>query len=73
MKKQNQVKKWKLLMIAVWILFLVVCGLLEVIAIFCPMMRFIIVDFPTFGLPMIAIYPDLNVCFSIYPLVSLCK
>ena len=27
MKKQNQVKKWKLLMIAVWILFLVAASI----------------------------------------------
>jgi hypothetical protein len=41
-------------------LFLVVCGFLEVMAIFCPIKWFINVDFPTFGLPIIATNPDLK-------------
>ena len=41
--------------------FRVVCGFLEVIAIFCPIRWFISVDFPTFGLPIITAYPDLNI------------
>ena len=44
----------------VCILFLVVCGFLEVMAIFCPIKWFIKVDFPTFGLPIIATNPDLK-------------
>ena len=44
----------------VWIRFLVVCGLLDVIAIFCPIRRFINVDFPTFGRPINVTKPDLN-------------
>jgi hypothetical protein len=52
----------------VWIRFLVVCGLLDVIAIFCPIRRFINVDFPTFGLPIIVTNPDLKfaavICIS---------
>ena len=41
-------------------LFLVVWGLLEIIAIFSPTRRFIKVDFPTLGLPIILTKPDLN-------------
>ena len=47
----------------VWMRFLVVCGLFDVIAIFCPIRWFINVDFPTFGLPMIVTNPDLNFSF----------
>jgi hypothetical protein len=43
-----------------WIRLRVVCGLLDVIAIFCPISRFISVDLPTFGLPMIVTNPDLK-------------
>ncbi len=43
-----------------WILFLVVCGLSLIIAIFWPITRFKKVDFPTFGLPIIETKPDLN-------------
>ena len=53
----------------VWILFLVVCGFLDVIAIFCPIRWFIRVDFPTFGLPMIATNPDLKFSFICSPLL----
>ena len=41
----------------------VVCGLLDVIAIFCPISRFIRVDFPTFGLPISVAKPDLKLSF----------
>ena len=37
-----------------------VCGLFDVIAIFCPIRRFISVDFPTFGLPIMVTKPDLK-------------
>jgi len=43
----------------------VVWGLGEVIAIFCPTMRFSNVDLPTFGRPMIATNPERNVGFSV--------
>jgi hypothetical protein len=39
--------------------FLVVCGLLDVMAIFCPISWFINVDFPTFGLPINVTKPAL--------------
>ena len=59
----------------VWIRFLVVCGLLDVIAIFCPISRFIRVDFPTFGLPISVAKPDLKLSFmsntSVWDVVKL--
>jgi len=55
----------------VCILFLVVCGLFDVMAIFCPIRWFISVDFPTFGLPMIATKPDLKLLSILYPLIIL--
>ena len=42
------------------ILFLVVWGLWELIATFSPTTRFMSVDFPVFGFPMMPIKPDLN-------------
>src|SRR5450432_165032 len=39
--------------------FRVVCGLEVTMAIFCPTSRFTSVDFPAFGRPTIATYPDL--------------
>jgi hypothetical protein len=41
-------------------LSLVVCGFGVIIDIFSPSNRFIKDDFPTFGLPIIAANPDLN-------------
>ncbi len=38
--------------------FLVVCGLLETMAIFSPTSAFVSVDFPTFGRPAIVIMAD---------------
>ena len=57
----------------VCILFLVVCGFFDVIAIFWPIIWFINVDFPTFGLPIRATNPDLNFSFIIllHPLDAL--
>ena len=46
------------------ILLRVVCGLSDIIAIFCPIRLFINVDFPTFGLPITATKPDLKCLFS---------
>jgi hypothetical protein len=46
------------------ILFRVVCGLSEMMAIFSPKSAFRSVDFPTFGLPMMEMKPDLNFCSS---------
>ena len=43
----------------------VVCGLRDVIAIFCPIRRFISVDFPTLGRPISVTKPDLKL-FSIF-------
>ena len=43
------------------IVFLVVCGLLLVIAIFWPIRWFMSVDFPTLGRPTMTAYPDLNI------------
>ncbi len=48
----------------VWILFRVVWGLLDVIAIFCPISRFIRVDFPTLGRPIKVTKPDFFSCIS---------
>ena len=59
------------LVYTVCILFLVVCALLLVIAIFCPISLFISVDFPTFGLPMMDTKPDLYSLF-IYLLHPAC-
>ena len=53
----------------VWIRFLVVCGLLDVMAIFCPIRWFISVDFPTFGRPMIVTNPDLKLLLIPSPLI----
>jgi hypothetical protein len=47
----------------VWILFLVVCGFFDVMAIFCPISAFINVDFPTLGLPISVANPDLYCLF----------
>ena len=41
-----------------WIIFLVVCGLDDIIDIFVPMILFIKVDLPTFGLPINPTNPD---------------
>ena len=57
----------------VCILFLVVCGLLDVIAIFCPISRFISVDFPTFGLPISVTKPLFFICFHIFFLYPSCR
>ena len=53
------------------ILLRVVCALSETMLIFCPTMRFINVDFPTFGEPIIVTNPDLYadlfcVCVIVY-------
>ena len=52
------------------ILFLVVWGLSDIIATFCPRTLFINVDFPTFGRPIILTKPDLNPSKSINPYPS---
>ena len=44
--------------------FRVVCGLCVVMAIRSPTIAFKRVDFPTLGLPMMAIKPDLNISDS---------
>ena len=44
---------WKSSFVSIlWTLFLVVCGLFDIIAIFSPISLFISVDFPTLGLPI---------------------
>jgi hypothetical protein len=49
------------------ILFLVVCAFWETIATFSPTSAFISVLFPTFGLPRMAMKPELNPFFCINP------
>src|SRR5229473_1529606 len=46
-----------------WMRLRVVCGLEVTIAIFCPTRRFMSVDFPAFGRPMMATNPERNVPF----------
>ena len=46
--------------------FLVVCGLLDTMEIFSPIILLRRVDFPAFARPQIAINPDLNIISPLY-------